>query len=648
MIKSIQNIKFLGLDMIDKANSGHPGIVLGAAPVVYSLYQYHLTASSKEPMWFNRDRFILSAGHGSAMLYATLHLAGYDIPLSEIKKFRQVNSMTPGHPEYKHAPGVDATTGPLGQGIAMAVGIAIAEKYLRHTFNKGDLKVVDHYTYTLVGDGDLQEGVALEALSLAGHLQLERLIVLFDSNDIQLDGPTKNAISENLKMKIESVGFFYQLIEDANDVLAVSIAIEKAKQANKPSFIEIKSVIGQGAIKQGTSSVHGSPIGVEETKRMKEVLGYPDELFHVDPEVKNDFSHRFGKRGDEAINTWNFMLQEYSLKYPKEYMELKNIIEGIVDIDYSEYLKEDPEGYKEATRNTIGKILPKLSEKIISLIGGSADLTASTKVKGINGNFTKENPLGRNINFGVREHAMGAIINGMTLHNLKAFSGGFFVFSDYMKPSIRLAALMRIPSIFIFSHDSVGVGEDGPTHEPVEQLSMLRTTPNLTTIHPANSNETRYAIRYALEAKDTPTVIVLSRQDIVVLHESSYVKFLQGAYVAKDMENFEGILIASGSEVELALKTQKALKEKHNISVRVVSMPSMELFLQQPDSVKETVLPAKVEKRLALEMGSSGLWYRFSKTVKGIDTFGASGNLEDVLEYFGFTVDEIVRLYLDL
>ncbi|MBN2504044.1 MAG: transketolase [Bacilli bacterium] len=648
MEKSIQNIRFLGLDMIDKANSGHPGIVLGAAPVLYSLYQYHLVASATKPEWFNRDRFFLAAGHGSALIYATLHLAGYDIPIEELKRFRQLGSMTPGHPEYGHTPGVEATTGPLGQGVGMAVGSAIAESYLRATFNKNDLKVVDHYTYVLCGDGDLQEGVSMEALSLAGHLNLERLIVLFDSNDIQLDGPTKNAVSENIRMKMESVGFNYELVEDASDVLAVSIAIERAKQTNKPSFIEIKSVIGAGSSKAGTSSVHGAPVGEEETLRMKKLANYPLDPFYVDKDALKDFQNRFGKRGDMAIQTWDFYMSEYEKQYPDQYRQLTNIIEKNIDLDLSDFMKEDPIGHIEATRNTIGKILPKLQEKLPEMIGGSADLTGSTKVKGINGNFTKDDRLGRNINFGVREHAMAAIVNGMTLHNLKAFSGGFFIFSDYMKPAIRIAALMSVPSMFFFTHDSVGVGEDGPTHEPIEQLSMFRTTPNLVTIRPANSNETRYAVRYALESKNKPTVVAMTRQNVTVMHESSYDLFSQGAYVASDVEGFEGIIIATGSEVELAIKAQKNLLEKHGVKVRVVSMPSMEIFLTQPETVRESVLPSKVERRLALEMGSTGLWYRFASNVLGIDTFGVSANLEDVLTHFGFTVENVVNTYLKI
>lgn len=648
MKKNVDAIRFLGLDMINKANSGHPGIVLGAAPVMYSMYQYHLNATPLNPTWFNRDRFFLAAGHGSALLYATLHLAGYNVSIEDAMEFRQLHSKTPGHPEYRHTEGVDATTGPLGQGIAMAVGSAIAENYLRATFNRDELSVVDHYTYALCGDGDLQEGVTLEALSLAGHLGLERLIILFDSNDIQLDGPTGNATSENIQMKMESMGFDYQLVDDANDVLAVSIAIEKAKHVNKPSFIEIKSVIGYGSSKQGTSATHGAPLGLDETIRMKKTFDYSTKPFDVLPSAYDDFKNRFGKRGEQKYNEWLFYVEKYEKQYPELYREFKLIMDGIVSIPFDELLPMDEIGFVEATRNSIGKIIPKCMNASLALMGGSADLAGSTKVKGINGNYSYKTPLGRNINFGVREHAMAAIVNGMSLHHLKAFSGGFFVFSDYMKPSIRLAALMQTPSIFIFTHDSIAVGEDGPTHEPIEQLAMFRSLPNIHTFRPANANETKLAFRMALEETRMPSVICLTRQDTVVMNEVTYDLFKQGAYVAKDMDDFEGILIATGSEVELAIQTQAKLYQDHQIKVRVVSMPSMDLFLKQPKNIQEEVLPKNITKRLAIEMGSPYMWYQFASNVKGIDTFGVSANGNDAMNHFGFNVDGIVKEYLNI
>jgi len=645
MQKTINAIRFLGMDMINEANSGHPGIVLGAAPVVYSLFQYHLMANPNEPEWFNRDRFFLAAGHGSALLYSTLHLAGYDIPMSELKRFRQLGSLTPGHPEYHHTPGVDSTTGPLGQGIAMAVGSAIAEEHLRNKFNKGDLEVVNHFTYALCGDGDLQEGVTLEALSLAGHLGLKRLIVLFDSNDIQLDGPTKNAVSENLKQKMESVGFEYQLVYDANDVFEVSVAIEKAKQSDKPSFIEIKSVIGFGSSKQGTSSTHGSPLGKEETMTMKDKFHYSLFPFDVEKEAYIDFKNRFGARGERAFLAWQFVMDEYSKKFPEEYAQLQAIVNNKVEVNFDQLFTSDPIGHKEATRNTIGKVIPLLSSKIPAMIGGSADLSGSTKVKGSDGNFTKETPLGRNINFGVREHAMAAIVNGLALHHMRAFSGGFFIFSDYMKPAIRLASLMKLPSIFIFTHDSVAVGEDGPTHEPIEQLSMFRTIPNMVTLRPSSSNEVRHAMRYALTSQGSPTTLVLTRQDVAVVSNCSYEEFVQGAYVVEKDEHEEGILIATGSEVDLAWKAKQLLNQMGK-KLRVVAMPSMELFLNLPQEKQDEILPPTLTNRVAIEMGAPHLWYRFAKKVKGISSFGVSAKGEEAIEHFGFTPEEIAKLFL--
>lgn len=648
MQKSIDTIRFLGLDMINKANSGHPGIVLGAAPIMYTLFTKHLKILPSSSKWFDRDRFILSAGHGSALLYATLHLAGYNISMDDLKNFRQLNSNTPGHPEFRHTDGVEATTGPLGQGISNAVGMAIAEKYLRHTFNKKDLNVTDHYTYVLCGDGDLQEGVAMEAMSLAGHLNLERLIILFDSNDVQLDGPTSSAVSENIKLKVESMGFTYKLCNDANDLEAIDEAIVFAKQNDKPTFIEVKSVIGYGSSKAGTSATHGAPIGTDETEKMRERFNYTHKPFEVDDAVYKDFYDHVVVRNQKAHIEWIETMDAYHDLYPNLFDEFEDIINRDLHINYDKVMPFEPIGKEEATRNSIGKILPLLSEQSLSLIGGSADLSGSTKVKGINGDFTKENPTGRNLNFGVREHAMAAIVNGMSLHHLRAFSGGFLIFSDYMKPSIRLAALMQIPSLFIFTHDSVAVGEDGPTHEPVEQLSMFRTTPHLVTFRPAHANEVRLATRYALESRRTPVVMALTRQNTKVLTDVNYNDFVKGAYIAKDMDDFEGILIATGSELELALEAQSYLLEEKGVKVRVVSMPSMELFLKQPQKVKDAILPPTVTKRLAIELGASGLWYQFASNVLGIDTFGKSAKGEEVVESFGFTKENVAKLYLQI
>ncbi len=644
---SINALRFLGLDQTNEAASGHPGIDLGAAPVVYELFTNHLNATPEKSDWFDRDRFVLSAGHGSSLLYALYHLAGYNITMEDLKAFRQKGSITPGHPEYGLTDGVEATTGPLGQGISMSVGMAIAEANLRARFNKDDLKVVDHYTYTLCGDGDLQEGVTQEAMSLAGHLGLSRLIVLYDSNDVQLDGPTKDANSENMKLKAEAINWNYDFVKDANDLDALNKAIKNAKKSDKPTLIEIKSVIGFGSSVAGTNAAHGKPIGKEETEKMRKAFDYPYGPFENPKEAIEDFRNTFKKRGDETLAKWEETLATYKEKYPEDYETFMSIVENRLDVDWDEVLGTAKIGTSEATRATMGSILPSVSEVVPSMIGGSADLSGSTKVTGNDGNFTKDNNAGRNINFGVREHAMGAIVNGLNLHNMRGFSGGFFIFSDYMKPSLRLAALQELPATFIFTHDSVAVGEDGPTHEPIEQLSMFRAMPNMNTLRPANAVETRHALRFALEASSTPTSIVLTRQNTEVLEDVSYDAFKKGAYIVRDKENFEGILIASGSEVELALHAQDEL-EKKGINVRVVSMPSQELFNTQDASYKEKVLPKSVTKRVAVELGAPDSWYRYAQNVYALDRYGMSAPGDTVLETLGFTPSALAQYYQSL
>lgn len=648
MNNSINAIRFLGMDAINKAKSGHPGIVLGAAPIMYNLYTKHLRITPNKPEWFNRDRFILAAGHGSAMLYSTLHLSGYNVSIDDLKQFRQLNSLTPGHPEYKHTEGIDATSGPLGQGIAMATGMAVAEKYLAATFNKDNFNVVDHYTYALCGDGDLQEGVTQEAMSLAGHLGLDKLIVLYDSNDIQLDGPLSLANSENVKEKYEAMNWHYIKVTDANDLSALNEAISIAKgHKGHPSIIEVKSIIGYGASNQGDSGTHGAPLGKEETDAMRKRMDYPFGEFEAPESAYQDFFENTVQRGEEALNEWENTFEEYQKAYPELAATLSDIINGTVSFDFDTVLPKAPLGTNEASRVSGGKALVALSEAHVALIGGSADLTKSTKAKGVSGDFTSENPLGRNINYGVREHAMAAMVNGLVLHGLKGFSGAFFVFSDYLKPSVRMAAIMGIPSTFIFTHDSIAVGEDGPTHEPIEQLSMFRTTPNVNVLRPADANETNFAYRFAMEATKAPSIIVLSRQNLEVKVETNYEDFKKGAYVISDQEDYEGILIAAGSEVGLALDTQKALLAE-GIKVRVVSMPSMDVFKKQSVEYKESVLPSTCTKRLALEMGAPDLWYQFANNVKGIETFGVSAPATDAIKYFGFTVENITKLYKKL
>ncbi len=645
MEKSINTLRFLGLDMINKASSGHPGIVLGAAGTVYELFTKHLNANPKQPDWFNRDRFFLAAGHGSALLYATLHLSGYNLSIEELKDFRQLGSITPGHPEYGHTPGVDSTTGPLGQGLAMSVGNALAESYLSASFNKENIEVINHYTYALCGDGDLQEGVAMEAMALAGRLKLNKLIVLFDSNDIQLDGPTYLATNENIQMKVESMNWDYQLVEEPNDLTALSKAIEQAKYSDKPSFIEVKSIIGFGSKNAGTSKTHGSPIGLEETANMRKSLGFDYPEFTVPEEVYEDFQKTFAARGDKLFKAWQDSLNKYQNQYPEDYKELTQIMNNEINLDFNKLIPQE-NGVNEATRVTIGKLINALSPHSKALIGGSADLTSSTKVKGINGDFDVNNRTGRNINFGVREHAMAGIINGMVLHNLKAFSGGFFIFSDYMKPAMRIASLMNIPSTYIFTHDSVAVGEDGPTHEPIEQLTMFRAMPNINVFRPGNANEVRHAFRFALEAKTTPNIIALTRQNIKVDYTVDYDTFKKGAFTVFGDNDFEAIFLATGSEVELAVETAELLKKENNLNIRVVSMPSRELFIKQSRDYRTEILPED-KLIIAVEMGSTLGWYEFADIVYGIDEFGRSGKGEEVQEYFGFTKEKLAKFYLD-
>lgn len=648
MQNSINAIRFLGMDAINKANSGHPGIVLGAAPIMYTLYTKEMRVTPSKPLWFNRDRFVLAAGHASGMLYPTLHLSGYKVSMDDLKEFRQLNSMTPGHPEYLHTEGIDATSGPLGQGIAMATGMAVSESFLAAKFNKGKMNVVDHFTYVICGDGDLQEGVTQEAMSLAGHLGLGKLVVLYDSNDIQLDGPLSLANTENAEDKFKSMNWHYMKVRDANDLVELEEAINVAKGVkNQPSIIEVKSVIGFGSSLAGKSATHGSPIGKEETDKMRVRMGYDQGEFEVHQDVYSDFKEHVADRGDAALEAWESMFEDYKKAYPSLANELEHVMNGTLNVDFEEVLQTLPIGTNEASRVSGGRVITLLSEAIPNLMGGSADLTKSTKAKGINGDYGFSNPLGRNINFGVREHAMAAMVNGMTLHGLKAFSGGFFVFADYLKPAVRMAAIMNIPSIYIFTHDSVAVGEDGPTHEPIEQLSMLRTTPNLNVYRPGDANETNYAFRSALESATTPSVIVLSRQNLEVKVETNFEDFAKGGYVIKDSKDFEGILIATGSEVGLALDTQAALALE-GINVRVVSMPCVESFKAQSKEYKESVLPTSVTKRLALEMGSPDLWYQFASTVKGIERFGVSAPGDQAIKFFGFDTETITNLYKSL
>lgn len=639
----VNAIRFLGVDAINKANSGHPGIVLGAAPMVYALYTKTLNVNPQNSTWINRDRFVLSAGHGSALLYAVNHLTGYDITIDDLKRFRQFGN-TPGHPEYGHTDSVETTSGPLGQGISNAVGMAIAESHLAARFNKPNYDIFNHYTYVLCGDGDLQEGVALEATSLAGHLGLNKLIVLFDSNDIQLDGPTKMATSENIGKKFEAMNWHYQLVKDGTDLDAIHEAINNAKNnLEKPSLIEVKTIIGTGVSFAGTSKTHGSPVGEKERDVAAKNLGWEYPPFEVPADVYKIFEETIISRGQKLNKKHDELLEKYEQEYPIEYQELMSFYNDNLVLDYKKYQKLVKKS-SDATRNVSGIVLNELSKEYRNIIGGSADLTASTKAKGSDGDYTKQTPLGRNINYGVREHGMAAINNGIALHGgLKVFGGAFFVFSDYCKPSIRLSALMGLPVTYVFTHDTVAVGEDGPTHQPVEQLTGLRAIPGLNVLRPADANETIASWKLAIESKNVPHVLVLTRQNVSNLEGTTLTGVKKGGYVvSKESERLDGILLAAGSEVELAVKAQKLLLKK-KIDVRVVSMPSEFLFLQQSKKYQQEVLPSV--PTLAIEAGSSMPWYRFTPHVFGLDQFGVSAPGDEAMEFYGFNEIEVANRF---
>lgn len=646
--KNINALRVLGVDMINKAKSGHPGIVLGAAPILYTLFTRFINIDPENPEWWNRDRFILSAGHGSALLYALYHLCGYAISMDDLKNFRQLGSLTPGHPEYRHTPGVEMTTGPLGQGIATACGMAFAQNFLSERFDKKSYPICKHKTYVLCGDGDLQEGIAQEAMSLAGHLKLDNLVILYDSNDIQLDGPVSLDNTEDVKKKTEAMGWTYFFVLDGNDVEEISHAIELANKTEGPVIIEIKTKIGFGAPNEGTNAVHGAPIGEENAKLLRDALDYHNEPFVVDKSVYDFFLHNVKERGVIAEVNWSHLFDGYSHDYPELYAEYEKFNYNSYEINKAKHPTWEV-GQIESTRKIVGKLIDFYSIDLPNIVGGSADLTPSTFVHGANGDYEASNRVGRNIKFGVREHAMGAMINGINLHGgLKGFCAGFFVFSDYMKPAIRQAAIMGVPSIFIFSHDSVCVGEDGPTHQPIEHFAMFRSIPNLNVIRPADAHEAIGAVEIAFESKTTPTIITTSRQGLPVLKRTDEELVKKGAYVVYDPNvELDGILISCGSELAIALDTAAEL-QKYNINVRVVSMPSMFLFDKQTAEYKESVLPSNVKKRLAIEMGASMPWYKYASNVFGIDRFGVSAPIKHIHEYFGFTPENLAKVFKDI
>lgn len=655
---NINTIRMLSIDAIEKANSGHPGMPMGAAPMAYTLWAKFMNYNPSNPNWFNRDRFVLSAGHGSMLLYSLLYLTGYDLSLDDLKNFRQWGSKTPGHPEFGHTPGVDATTGPLGQGIAMAVGMAVAERHLASTYNRENFNIIDHYTYSICGDGDLMEGVSAEAASLAGHLKLGRLVVMYDSNDISLDGELHMSFSESVENRFKAYGWQVLRVEDGNDIGAIAKALTEAKaNEEQPTLIEVKTIIGYGSPnKGGKSDSHGSPLGPDELKLVKEQYNWNyEEEFYVPEEVKLYFKQL--KEGSERKEQgWNELFAKYRETYPTLAEELQQSIKGELpeswDVDLPIYrIGED----KLATRTSSGEVLNALAKNVPQLFGGSADLASSNKtlLKG-EGNFSSADYSGRNIWFGVREFAMGAAVNGMALHGgVKVFGATFFVFSDYLRPAIRLAALMKLPVIYVFTHDSIAVGEDGPTHEPIEQLASLRAMPGVSTIRPAEGNETAAAWKLAVESKEEPTALVLTRQDLptLVTLEKAYEGVKKGAYVISEAKNkAEGLLLASGSEVSLAVQAQKAL-EQEGIYVSVVSMPSWDRFEKQPNSYKESVLPKNMKLRLGIEMGSSLGWSRYvgdDGKMLAIDQFGASGNGDKLIEEYGFTVANVILNFKEL
>ena len=645
---SIATIRSLGIDTINKANSGHPGMVLGSAPALYTLFNKELNIYNKEENWINRDRFVLASGHASALLYSLLHLDGFDVTIDDLKNFRQLHSRTPGHPEIEITHGVDASSGPLGQGIPMATGMAMAEKFLASQYNKENFDIIDHYTYVLCGDGDMQEGVTYEAASLAGHLSLGKLIVLYDANKVTLDGPLSMSFSENVKKRYEACNWQVIEVKDGNDIQEIHKAIKKGKKEQyKPTLIIVNTVIGFGSENQGTNKVHGAPLGKEDGKNAKLSYGFDHEEFYVPEEVYEDFKKSI-KRGKSKFNKWNKLFKEYKNQYPQEAKQLEDAIDGKYTLDVEEIIKNYPAGHNDATRNTSLEIIQEVAKQNPTFLSGTADLASSTKtqIKGQN-NFSVEDYSGRNLVFGIREFAMVAILNGMTLHKgVKVSAGGFLVFSDYFKAAVRMACLMKLPIILPLSHDSIAVGEDGPTHQPIEQFAMLRSIPNMHVIRPGDAVEMAAAWKLAIESKENPTALILTRQNVETMAGSSVEGVSKGAYIiGKEEKQCDAIIIASGSEVNLAMNAKTELLKK-GIDVRVVSMPCQEIFDQQDKAYKQSVLPNDVRKRLSVEMASSFGWHKYvglDGIVMSIDEFGRSAPANQVIESFGFTVDKVVE-----
>lgn len=635
MNKSINELKILTMDSISNANSGHPGMALGSATAMYTLFNKVLNICFKEDKWINRDRFILSSGHVSSLLYSLLHLSGFDISIEDLKSFRKLNSLTPGHPEYKYTHGVDATTGPLGQGLTMAVGMAMGERIMASKFNKPDFNLYDHYTFVLCGDGDLQEGVSQEAISFAGNLNLNKLIILYDSNDVTLDGPLSDSFNEDVEARFKASNFSVVKVKSGNDEELILKALKKAKRSNKPTIIIFKSIIGDGSLNEGKSITHGSPLGKEDLMQLRTKLKVSDKPFCPSQETYQDFKDNIIKRGNLKLNKWNKLLKKYKQNFPSDYKRLTKALNN--EINYSSldnYICELNKS--DSTRNSSGRFLNLLANDNDFIIGGSADVASSVKTK-LNAQTTinKDDFSGQNINFGIREFAMSCISNGLSLYGgIKPFIGSFLVFADYMKPSLRLASLMSLPQVYLFSHDSIAVGEDGPTHQPIEHLAMLRSIPGFSVIRPSNELETKFAYKIAFSSLK-PTAIILTRQNVETLNLVSEKEFLKGAYFIKKDPLAKYTLLATGSEVGLALNCYQRLL-KDDIKINIVSFPSFDLFENQSNEYKDYILNNKYENTISLEMLSSFGWSKYAKHNISVDFFGKSGAAKDVITNYGF------------
>ena len=643
---AVATIRSLCIDEVNQANSGHPGMALGSAPILYTLFTKHLVADPKNPNWYNRDRFVLSAGHASALLYAMLHISGYDLSLDELKKFRQIDSLTPGHPEFGHTVGVDASSGPLGQGIAQGVGLAMAEAAVAANYPEGQ-RIMNHYTYVLCGDGCLQEGISQEAISLAGHQKLNKLILIYDANNVTLDGGLDLSFSEDVKGRFIASEWNVLEVKDGNNMDAIDEALARAKKSNKPVLIIVHTIIGYGSAKQGTSKVHGSPLGIEDGKHAKvDVYGFDHEDFYIPQEVYEEFNNTFGARGQKARLAWEEELKKYGESHKEELARFLKL----QDLSVADYLPEEMpefvEGSQVSTRVASGKALNYYMKALPNLIGGSADVAGSVMTKLDDGvNFDALHREGHNINWGIREFAMASAQNGMLLHGgLRTYVGCFCVFADYLKPALRMGSLSHLPGIFLFSHDGLAIGEDGPTHEPIEQLAMLRSTPGVQVIRPADERETYAAWLVALKSVKKPTCLILSRQNLPLLKGSNKEGVEKGAYIiSKEAKKAQYILLATGSEVSMAIEAQQILLEK-GIDVRVVSMPSWEIFEEQSEEYKREVLCLPREKRVSIEIQSTFGWERYADHQFGVNQFGYSGKAKDVYAKLGFTVDAIVKL----